>query len=631
MCGIVGIIDFTGMNPEYSKIKAMSNTVAERGPDAEGIKIIPFMGFGHRRLSIIDLSSGGAQPMTNIENSHWIVFNGEIYNYIELKKELLSTGVIFNNNSDTEVVLQGVIAWGPEKFFNKARGMWALAIWNIEKKELILSKDRFGKKPLYYGFFDKKLYFGSSLNSLKVIGINHEINDNTISEFLAFGYVPGNSCIYKNIQKVQPGTYLKILNFEIIEEKQYWDLRYNPIDDNYVQAIEKIDFLLKNAVSDRLVADVEVGSFLSGGVDSALVTAIMAQNQSNTNTFTMKVGGWRNEADRAQVIVNQLKTNHHIIEVKSNEVEILPELIKAYGEPFADSSMIPTALVSKFASKFVKVALTGDGGDESFGGYKEPNQFLNLNKNKVNKFLLPFLQFTLNYRPKFLYNQGRSLEKRLNVSSLGLEGFLNLCKNIDPNLAKYILGKKVIKNYLGMNLMGKYLEIAPNAPDWRKLMYTQFKHRLQSAYLVKVDVASMHYGLETRAPLLDYRLVEYAFNLDFETWNYSDLTKGIFSSYAQKYLPENFINFPKHGFSIPVEEYISNQWKSLFLNLISDGVAEQSGYINSSGIKNMLNHFKGNIPNRISTVLFSIFCLEIWLRQETGKFDNEHFLKYTNA
>lgn len=631
MCGIVGIIDLSGNRPDEGLLVAMNQKIARRGPDAEGVKVMDYMGFGHRRLSIIDLSENGAQPMNSTDNTRWIVFNGEIYNYKELKAELIKSGINFKTNSDTEVILEGTKHWGTEKFLTKARGMWAFAIWDIQKKELTLSRDRFGKKPLYYAIYQNKIYFASSLNALKITSIPLSINNEAIASYLAFGYVPANECIYKNIEKVKSGTYIKFCPHAEKVEKKYWELTSIP---NYVEPKEaegNLDFLLKDAVKDRLVADVEVGSFLSGGIDSAIVTVLMSELQSNSRTFTMKVNGWRNEADRAQIIVDQIKSNHNLIEVNSNEVKILPELIAAYGEPFADSSMIPTALVSKAASKQVKVVLTGDGGDESFGAYKEPHQYLQFKKNNINPILSGYIRTLLGKRPLGWSEKGRTLEKKLQVSSQGLAGFLNLSKNIDSITASIILGDSIKKLYAQNTIMEKYLAETPDMPDWRKLMHVQFKHRMQSSYLVKVDVASMHFGLETRAPLLDSRLVEYAFSLDFETWNYSHLTKGIFSHLARRYLPEKFINFPKHGFSIPVEEYISNQWKSTFIAYITNGVAENMGYINSKGILNIMEFYKTKIPFRISTVLFSIFCLEIWLRQESGDFNEQSFLKDIHA
>lgn len=630
MCGITGIIDFSGEIPDRALLTAMNNTIARRGPDADGIALNNYMGFAHRRLSIIDLSPSGAQPMSNESKTRWIVFNGEIYNYKELKSDLILNGVEFKTSSDTEVILEGTKFWGFETFLSKARGMWAFAIWDKEKKQLTLCRDRLGKKPLFYTIFENKLYFSSSINALKIIGLPLVLNDDAVASYLAFGYIPASQCIYNNIHKLEAGSFIQFNNESVGIKEKYWELYSNPNNIKPEEAQEQIDFLLNESVKDRLVADVEVGSFLSGGIDSAMVTTKMAALQSNTRTFTMKVSGWRNEADRAQIIVDQIKSNHQLIEVSSEEVKILPELIAAYGEPFADSSMIPTALVSREAAKQVKVVLTGDGGDESFGAYKEPHQFLAFKKNSNNKQLAIIFQKIMNARPYLFVDKGRTIEKQLSVSADGLLGFLNLSKNIDPVTASIILGDKIKKKYLQMNLMEKYLTETPEMPEWRKLMHVQFRHRMQSSYLVKVDVASMHFGLETRAPLLDHRLIEYAFSLPFETWNYSGLTKGIFSNLATNYLPKKFLQFPKHGFSIPVEEYITNQWKPIFLSYIKNGIAEELGYIKSSGIIKVMEHYGKNIPFRISSIFFTIFCLEIWLKQEKNEFNHDLFLNNLN-
>ncbi|MFH1004539.1 MAG: asparagine synthase (glutamine-hydrolyzing) [Bacteroidota bacterium] len=568
MCGIAGFIDYD-RNSSLEMLGKMSNVLAHRGPDDEGYFFDESNGFqvglGHKRLSIIELSKLGHQPMHL--GSLVIVYNGEIYNYIELRDELSKLGHKFITKSDTEVILHAYQQWGSE-CQNKLNGMWAFAMWDNDKKQLFLSRDRIGEKPLYYSSYNNSFVFGSEIKSLLSYGCPPTHNLELTELYLTLGYIPAPYTFYKNIHKLQAGHYL-IATKDSVTEHQYWDLPM--IDEKHMISDKKIIYenfetLLKDSIKIRMQSDVPYGAFLSGGLDSSGIVALMS-NLINTPVQTFTIGFKEkafDERNLAMQVAEKFKTNHLEFMVEPNVFdEEVNKIMYHFDEPFGDSSAIPTGYVSKIAAQKVKMVLTGDGGDEVLSGYES---------NRVEKFAeqyqmfpgfirksLPVivssaasllngnLRYKINRVAKAISFSNKSFDERLMAKSW--------CK---PEIAEKLIkcSEKQIKlaDFIN-NLYAKY----PVKSPFYRLMYFQFKVLLPDDFLTKVDRMSMAYSLETRVPFLDYRLIEYMMKVtrDIKIEGYT--RKSVLRNTIGKKLPSSLLNAPKRGFSIPLREWFKDK------------------------------------------------------------------------
>ena len=587
MCGIAGFIDFNKSSTELN-IKSMIKPLNHRGPDGEGTLILnkdnAIVGFGHKRLSIIDLSKAGKQPMSF--NHLHITYNGEIYNYQEIKKDLIAEGHRFIGESDTEMILHAYQEWGI-KAIDKFIGMFAIVIFDEGKNEVYFIRDRAGVKPLFYYQKNNLILFASELKSFhEHPNFEKELNLNAVGAFMQYGNVPSPHCIFQNCYKLLPGNYLKIdLNSKTKKEVQYWNVYdyYNKskLDISYPEAIDKTKKILLSAFQYRMVADVPVGIFLSGGYDSTTVSALLQSNStSKLKTFTIGVPDiGLNEAPYAKDIANHLGTDHHEINCTEKEaIEMVKNLPFFYDEPFADSSAIPTTLVSKMARKEVTVALSADGGDEIFGGYNRYDYMVRYGKklNAIPNFFrqsmvglmsnissenIPFLKNKYNF-----HNRYEKLKIVLQDPS-EKEIMLSLSQQFTDEQMKNIM----LTNFNPLNTLFQSQEMKKEVRSpLSYMMAIDFQTYLLDDILQKVDRATMTHSLEGREPMLDHRILEFAARLPNNYKYYKGIKKRILRDITHDYIPKELLDRPKMGFAVPIASWLKKELKDYVNHYINE-------------------------------------------------------------
>ncbi len=575
MCGIAGILSFN-TSPEREDLQRMTDAVSHRGPDAEGYYINNHVALGHRRLSIIDLDSRSNQPFFSNDKRYVIVFNGEIYNYRQVAKELNDAGITLRTTSDTEVLIEAFAVWGCG-FIHKMNGMFAFVIYDTLENRLFIFRDRVGKKPLFYFLKDDVFLFGSEIKSIlahPVAQRNKANNTETISKFLQLGYIPEPDTFFKGIRKFPAGHYGVIssdLNLSILP---YWNVSHYVTtrrDNNEIKAFGKLKELVTDAVHSRMVADVPVGVFLSGGIDSSLVTAV-ASKVGPLKTFSIGFKESKfNESEFASNVANHLGTIHSSYVLEEKEaVEMLEQYVKHFDEPFADTSAIPTMLVSRLARQEVTVALTGDGGDELFLGYGSYTWANRLN-NPLLKIAGPLLKHAFELAPSSRWKRVARLFEYVDAPRQRAHIF---------SQEQYFFSEGEVRNRL-----------LKKEEDYTVLEYNDFNHLailsaaeqqalfdfqfyLKDDLLVKVDRASMFYGLECRSPLLDHRLVEFAVNLPESFKKKGNVTKYLLRKMLYEMVPEKHFDRPKWGFSIPLSKWIKEDLDYLMSYLSRDQLAK---------------------------------------------------------
>jgi len=616
MCGILGVWDFSS-RVDRALIKQMRDLLTHRGPDDKGIFIDNQIGLSHRRLSIIDLSKAGNQPMSNEDGSIWITYNGEIYNFQEIKEDLEKKGHQFKSNTDTEVIIHAYEEYGHNclSLFN---GMFALGIWDSNKRELFLARDRIGVKPLVYYQDKDKFIFASELKAiLPYPEINKEVSEEAISHYLSFGYVPTPLCIFKSMAKLPPGHYAIVDKNNEISIKKYWEINFNtPINKTEEEYCREIIENLEKATKLRMISDVPLGAFLSGGIDSSAVVAMMSKlSKEPVKTFTI---GFEeqdfDESKYARQISELFNTEHKEKIVKMDAVKIFDDLVWHYNEPFADSSAIPTYYVSQMTREHVIVALSGDAGDENFIGY---NRYIP-NRNEILAKLTPeVLKPIISRTGKCFFNQGH--EKPL-FQKIGRKfDLLNMkdeerCFEWQSHFNTYYkneLVKENLKKYDSKQiLLGKTDRYEQTI---LKKQYFDFKHYLPDDILVKVDIASMAHSLEVRSPFLDYKLVENAASIPHQIKMKNNVKKYILKKALKGILPKDSLDRKKTGFAIPLVHWFRKDLKSLSYDILLDNITINRGYFNREAIKKLLDsHNQGaDHSDRIWNLLF----LEKWFRR----------------
>lgn len=524
MCGILGYFDFNKNLPSKEEFKKALNLMKHRGPDGFGINSFDYGLLGHRRLSIIDLSKNAKQPMTNENQTVWITFNGEIFNYKELRKELKNHE--FKSNSDTEVLVHGYEEWGLEKLLSKLNGQFAFGIWDENKKSLYLARDRVGINPLYYSFNKNKLIFASELKSIIPFLRNKKINKDALNIYFKIGYIIAPATIYNEALKLKPGHYLIFKNAGL-SVKKYWDVGFGNYILNEKQIIKKLREEIDQSVKERLVADVPVGAFLSGGVDSSAVVATAKKYKEDLHTFSI---GFENkdydETKYAENVAKQLNTEHHTeILTESDFFRLLDKIPSVFDEPFADSSQIPTMFVSELAKKYVTVSLSGDGGDELFGGYERYKEIYKCAVlNKSIKYTSPIWEKMIKYN----YN------------------------NYFPTKISYFTDYAYYYYHLSKEFNIKEKNLLNNA----QLM--DLKSYLPDDILTKVDCSSLSASLESRPPLLDHKLIELSCRIPFEYRLKNNSLKYIFKKAVEDRVPKENIYRSKKGFTVNLSDYYKN-------------------------------------------------------------------------
>jgi len=568
MCGISGIYNTDGRPIDKKLLKKVNNTLIHRGPDDEGYYVNGSIGLGHRRLSIIDLDTG-RQPMGNQEGSIQVVFNGEIYNFLELRKQLQSKGHKFITQSDTETIVYAYQEWG-ENFVDKLRGMFAIALWDSRFKKLILVRDRVGKKPLYYYFNQDKIIFASELKAILAdSSIPRNIDFHALDAYLSFGYVPSPLSVFKNIRKLPP-AHMAVCTLDGFKIRQYWHLDMENAAEigSERDIMEELESIFDEAVRLRLISDVPLGAFLSGGVDSSAVVASMA-NFMNEPVKTASIGFSEKKYDEleyARIVAERYHTDHTEFVVHPNALEVLDKIVWHLDEPFADASAIPTYYVSEMARKKVKVALSGDGGDEIFAGYIQRYQMNRLEgsirrkiPNLIRKNILGPLSkiypkadfFPRPLRLKnFLSNVSHSFEEAY---------FRDMSFYFLPEMKKNLY-KPWIQSELtdsnAFDVLGKHFLNNQNPDITTRVQYVDIMTYLPEDILVKVDRMSMAHSLEVRAPILDHKLIEFAGKLPSSIKLKGSNGKYIFKKINEKRLPGKILYRKKQGFCIPLDSWL---------------------------------------------------------------------------
>lgn len=618
MCGICGTFEFEQhANIVGDRVHRMNQTMIHRGPDDGGVFVGPGIGLGHRRLSIVDLA-GGHQPMSNEDGKVWVLLNGEIYNYPELRTELLGRGHKFATNSDTEAIVHLYEDYA-EGCFAKLRGMFSIAIWDSQKRQLVLARDRVGKKPLFYAADKKRILFGSELKALLAGDtLAKDIDERALSDYFSFGYIPAPKTIYRSVRKVMPGHYL-VASSDGVRETRYWDLSFAKIEERSEEEWgERLRHELCEATRVRLMSDVPLGAFLSGGIDSSSVVAMMSHLMERAVT-TCSVGFEEekyNEAEYARQVSKLFATEHHEETVQPNAVEILDTLTWHYDEPFADSSAIPTYYVSKIARRFVTVALGGDGGDESLVGYRRykldyyENRFRNYFPGSLRRAIfkpLGQLYPPLAWAPRVF----RAKATFQSLARSPLEGYFNSVSYFRPDDKKRLFTsdfRSTLGDYDSIEVLRDYYDRADTNDLLSKIQYVDIKTYLTDDILTKVDRASMAVSLEVRAPMLDHKFMECVASIPSQLKLKNGEGKYILKKALEPVLPQNILYRPKQGFAIPVDMWFKRELKELAYNVILE---TDDGILDRKFLKKIWDEHQKGYYDR-SALLWSTLMFRKW-------------------
>jgi len=622
MCGICGIYNKGSTEISEEKLIKMRDIMYSRGPDDAGVYVSEHIGLGHRRLSIIDLTAAGHQPMTNEDKTVWMVFNGEIYNFKELRRKLKELGHFFKSKTDCEVVIHGYEEWG-ENVFKNLNGMFGVAIWDTNINALTLARDRVGKKPLFYSECNGSVVFASDIKSV-VEGLEKkpEIDYKAIDMYLIYLNVSHPQSIYNKIKKLPPAHYV-VFRKDSTKIERYWFLSFrDKIHMKEEEYLHEITELLNLSVKDRLASDVPLGAFLSGGIDSSLIVALMSKLSSDrVKTFSVGFENQSyNELPYAKKVADRYDTEHQEFVLKSNYLDIIPQLVWNYGEPFADSSALPSYYVSKIAREHVKVALVGDGGDESFAGYPRTKEvYTALLYRKVIPSLLsnivisPFLKIAGNALDNFyLVNRINFYENYTKESTSSRYKMYMGWINVRDELYSDTL-KLALHGYNPGHVYEDYFDMEDDISDIDRALFTDINTILPNGYQVKMDVASMSNSLEIRAPFLDYRILEFSASIPPLIKLKKGRLKYLLKKLATDYLPEENIYRPKSGFAIPLDNWFRQELKPYLNSIILSDKARERRYFNYNYVEQIINEHLNGIGYH-EHKLWSLLWLELWHR-----------------
>jgi asparagine synthase (glutamine-hydrolysing) len=629
MCGIAGFFQPGGLPAAGADtvVNGMSAVLSHRGPDDSGhwLDAAAGIALGHRRLSILDLSAAGHQPMVSASGRFVMIFNGEIYDHLQLRREIEQAAAAppWRGHSDTEILLAGFEAWGIEATLRKAAGMFAFALWDRQQRTLSLARDRVGEKPLYYGWQGGILLFGSELKALRAHpAFRADIDRCVLAGYFRRGYVSAPHSIYRGIFKLLPGYYLQFSRQEPAPRPRcYWSLREvaakglaEPFDAGDAEAVSRLECELSRAVAQQSIADVPLGAFLSGGIDSSTIAALMqAQSSRPVKTFTIGFHEDKyNEAHHARGVAQQLGTDHTELIVTAREaMEVIPRLASMYDEPFGDSSAIPTFLVSQLARRHVKVALSGDGGDELFGGYARYQRTHDI--WAALRRIPSVARKTAALGVGAFYRRGRAMP--------GREKAARLVEYLGANDAAAVYRAQTTQRHDSLELVmhgGGSLSESTADEGLRRddiystMMYADTTTYLPDDILVKVDRASMSVGLEVRVPILDHRVLELAWRLPAQLKVRGSTGKWVLKQLLSKYLPDTLPERPKMGFGVPVGEWVRGPLRDWAENLLGEERLKREGFLNSKIVREQwIQHLGGDSAG--GDRLWQVLAFQAWL------------------
>ncbi|CAN5428801.1 asparagine synthase (glutamine-hydrolyzing) [soil metagenome] len=615
MCGIAGYFT-SGKQLSKESLEGMTTCLKHRGPDSAGYFHNGHTGLGHRRLSIIDLSTGSNQPMYSADGRYVIIFNGEIYNFQEIDKEL---NVTLQTTGDTEVILEAYVQWGPS-FVNRLNGMFALAIYDLQANTLFICRDRLGIKPIYYYHHNGLFAFASELKALTgfaELSGKLSVDYNSVKEFLYLGYVPTPNSIYSEIKKFPQGYTGFIDGNNNLTLTPYWVLREkvtNNLITDEAEAKKQLNELVNSAVKYRMIADVPFGTFLSGGVDSSLVTAVAQRNSSvpiNTFSIGFKESSF-NEAEHARKVAQHLGTKHHEFMVSYQEaIDLFEDIIDVYDEPFADSSSVPTMLVSKLARQHVTMTLSGDGGDETYLGYGFYNWAQRLNNPVISALRGPIataLSFGDNRKQRAALMFKYPNKARLKSHIFSQEQYYFGENDFDQYLTPALNGKSRIRMDEDNHVAARKL-----SPAEEQAVF-DMRYYLPDDLLVKVDRASMKYSLEARVPLLDYRLVEFALNVDPSLKMKDGNLKYLLKQVLYDYVPKELFDRPKWGFGMPINQWLKKELKHLIDEYTRPELIQKAGLMQPEAVKTLVAQYLSGKDYLYNRVWLTIILHRWWMK-----------------
>ncbi len=615
MCGISGF-DWD----DRKLIKEMSDCIAHRGPDAFGYYTDRNISLGHRRLAIIDLSPRGKNPLFNEDGDVCIVFNGEIYNYLEIKEKLKSHK--FYSRTDTEVIVHAYEEFG-EKCVELLNGDFAFAIYDREKKKLFLARDRLGVNPLYYYHKDGKFVFASEYKAILKAGIERKISREALNSFITFRYIPGEDTLVEGIKKLLPAHYLVYdLKSKKLEVKRYWGINAAIEDKNEDYFVQKIRAVFRDAVIKRMMSDVPLGAYLSGGIDSSSVVAMMQQN-SEEAIKTFSVGfGYGEETDElkhAKLISEHFRTDHQEFIVKADLINLLPEIVYHTDDPMADPALIPVYLLSKHAKKKVTVILTGDGGDEVFAGYEQCRFLPKI--NRMNPLIKNSLPFALKLAPKSLLNRvfkytsslgDEGINRTIKVIKAGsrAKSYLEFVSIFDDDEKKLLYSEKMpLENSFEKEFNEKYF--GSNIDFLNQILLMEIDTVLPENYLMKANKMTLAFGVEERVPFLDHRLVELSFTIPPGMKVRGMNEKYIFRKAMQPFVPKEIIARKKQRFYVPIDLWIKEELRPMVEEFLSEKNIKKHGYFNYRYVEHILKNYE---KSRLyyARQLWNLLTFEIW-------------------
>jgi asparagine synthase (glutamine-hydrolysing) len=631
MCGITGIFDTRSDRPVgHEALHRMNQSQVHRGPDEGSLHLEPGVGLGHRRLSIIDVATG-QQPLFNEDGTVGVVFNGEIYNYQELIPELQALGHVFRTRSDTECIVHAWESWG-EECVHRFRGMFAFVLWDRNRQTLFMARDRLGVKPMHYALLDDgMLLFGSELKSLLAHGrLRRDIDPQAVEEYFALGYVPEPRTIFKQARKLEPGHVLTIRRgAPIPEPRRYWDVRFT-LDSKIseAEASEELMHRLQESVKLRMIAEVPLGAFLSGGVDSSAVVAAMAQTSTepvNTCSIAFDDPAY-NESEFALMVAKRYGTRHHVETVSSDDFSLVDTLARLYDEPYADSSAIPTYRVSELARKRVTVALSGDGGDETFGGYRRYR--LHMMEESLRAALPAGIR-----RPVFgalgrLYPKAdwaprvfRAKTTFQGMARTSVEAYFHSMSQLRQPLRSQLYSarfKAELGGYDAQEVFQRHAARAGTDDPLALIQYIDLHTYLVGDINTKVDRASMAHSLEVREPLMDHPLVEWAATLPSSFKLKGSNGKAFFKKALEPSLPDEVLYRPKMGFAVPLARWFRGPLRERMRAILMDGPMLDSGFFNEGVVRTLVEQHESGRSDH-STPLWTLLMFDAFLRNTMGQ------------
>ena len=620
MCGIVGRLNLSGEAIAAEAIDRMTGLLAHRGPDDQGTFVDGALGMGARRLAILDLSPAGRQPLSNEDGCLWVVFNGEIYNFRELKHKLEDKGHRFRSQTDTEVLVH-LYEEEDLNVVEQLQGMFAFAIWDKRRKRLLLARDRLGKKPLFYAFDGRTFRFASEMKAILTDGVSKDLDLLALHFYLTYRYIPHPYSIFQSIRKLPP-AHLLLLEEGKMRIEPYWQLTSSPIMERNEEVLcQEIGERLRQAVRSRMMSDVPLGAFLSGGIDSSAVVALMSElSPIPVRTFAIGFEDDGDDLDRARIVAQAFGTEHHELVVKPDAASLLPWLVRHLDEPFADPSIIPTFYVAQFTREHVTVALNGDGGDETFAGY--------------SKYWQDRAAAWLGALPKILhdglFHSAVALLRGLAPGNGRLKSLREVCHSASLTPPeRYVFLSQALEETVRSKLYSPDLQATiGNPPDpvaecYRGIPFEDHVNRILAAdvksslpddLLYKMDMATMAHGLEARSPFLDHRFVEFAFRIPGSSKLKGLKRKTILKKALRGMLPLEILNQPKRGFDPPIARWLREDLREMASDLLLDATARSRGYFHFPFVETILDEHSQEREDW-SPLLWKLLILEIWHRE----------------